>query len=65
VLWQRIGALNDRYNWIAKTLGVTFVDPSSWVENLDFSGDELHIDQNGVRRLSELYSRVCGFSSRG
>ena len=26
VAWRRIGALNDRYDWIAKTLGITFVD---------------------------------------
>ena len=29
---RRIGALNDRYYWIAKTMGVTFVDPNSWLE---------------------------------
>jgi hypothetical protein len=27
VSWWRIGALNVRYNWITKTLGITFVDP--------------------------------------
>jgi len=27
--WWRIGALNDSYDWIAKTMGVTFVDPNS------------------------------------
>jgi hypothetical protein len=32
VSWRRIGALNDRYDWIAKTLGVAFVDPNSWIE---------------------------------
>jgi hypothetical protein len=36
VAWRRIGALNDRYDWIAKTLGVTFVDPNSWLEDWDF-----------------------------
>jgi len=39
VAWQRIGALNDRYDWIAKTLGVTFVDPNSWLEDWDFARD--------------------------
>ena len=24
--WQRIGAVNSRYKWVAKTLGVNFVD---------------------------------------
>jgi hypothetical protein len=38
VSWWRIRALNDRYDWIAKTLGVTFVDPNSWVENLTSVG---------------------------
>jgi hypothetical protein len=32
VPWRRIGALNDRYDWVARTLGVTFVDPNSWIE---------------------------------
>jgi hypothetical protein len=29
VAWRCVGALNNRYDWIAKTLGVTFVDPNS------------------------------------
>jgi len=33
VAWRRIGALNDKYDWIAKTLGVTSVDPNSWPED--------------------------------
>jgi hypothetical protein len=44
VSWQWIGALNNRYDWVAKTLGVTFVDPNSWVENWDFGRDGLHIN---------------------
>jgi hypothetical protein len=27
VAWRRIGAVNDRLEWVANTLGVTFVDP--------------------------------------
>jgi hypothetical protein len=50
--WRWIGALNSRYDWVAKTMGVTFVDPNSWVENWDFGRDGLHINQNGARRLS-------------
>jgi len=30
--WRRIGAVNDGLEWVAKTLGVTFVDPKSWVD---------------------------------
>jgi hypothetical protein len=63
--WRRIGALNSRYNWVAKTLDVTFVDPNSWVENWDFSRDGLHKNRNGARRLRQLYSRVCGFGGGG
>lgn len=44
-----------------RTLGVTFVDLNSWIENWDFGRDGLHINKSGVRRLSQLYSRVFGF----
>jgi hypothetical protein len=60
VTWHRIGALKARYDWIAKTFGVTLVDPNSWIENLDFGKDGLHLNQSGARRLSHLYSIVCG-----
>jgi hypothetical protein len=33
VSWQRMGTLNGRYDWIAKTLEITFVDPNSWIAN--------------------------------
>jgi hypothetical protein len=65
VAWQRIGALNDRYDWIAKTLGVTFVDPYSWLEDWYFARDGLHINLRGARRLSQLYSRIGGLGGRG
>ncbi|PNF22004.1 hypothetical protein B7P43_G17607 [Cryptotermes secundus] len=65
VSWRRIGAINSRYDWIAKTLGVTFVDLNSWVEDWDFGRDGLHMNRSGTRRLSQLYSRVCGFSGGG
>jgi hypothetical protein len=55
VAWRLIGALNDRYEWIAKTLGVTFVDANSWLEDWDFARDGLHINRRGAR-LSQLYS---------
>lgn len=63
--WRRIGALNDRYEWIAKTLGVTFVDPNSWLEDWDFARDGVHINRRGARRLGQLYSRVSGLGDRG
>jgi hypothetical protein len=65
VLWRRIGALNDRHDWIAKTLGVTLVDPNSWIEEWDFARDGLHINRSGARKLGQLFSRVCDFGGRG
>jgi hypothetical protein len=65
VSWRLIGAPNGRYDWIAKTLGITFVDPNSWIENWDFSMGGLHINRSVARRLSQLYSRVCGFGGGG
>jgi hypothetical protein len=62
---RRIGAMNDRYDWIAKTLGGTFVDRKSWLEDWDFARDGLHINRRGARRLSQLYSRVGGLGSSG
>jgi hypothetical protein len=50
---------------IAKTLGVTFVDPNSWLEDWDFARDGLHINQRRARRLSQLYSRFGGLGGRG
>ena len=42
--WRHIGAINSRYEWVAQTLRVTFVDPNSWVDNWDFGRDGLHIN---------------------
>ena len=63
VSWWRTGAV-DRLEWVVKTLGVTFVDPNSWVDDWDFSRDGLHINRRGARHLGQLYSRVCGISGR-
>jgi len=63
--WRRIGALNDRYDWIAKSLGVTFVDTNSWLEDWDFARDGLHINRRGAKGLTQLYPRVCGLGGRG
>jgi hypothetical protein len=65
VAWRHIGALNDGYDWIAKTLGITFVDPNSWLEDWDFAKDGLHINYIGARRISQLYSGVSGLGGRG
>ena len=61
--WQRIGAINSRYEWLAQTLGVTFVDLNSWVDDWDFGRDGLHINRRGTRHLGQLYSGVCGIGS--
>jgi hypothetical protein len=61
VSWHRMDALNDRFDWVAKMLGAQFVNPSSWIENWDFGKNDLHLNKSGARRLSHLYSRVCGF----
>ena len=62
---RRIGTLNDRYDWITKSVGVTFVDPNSWLEDWDLATDGLRINRRGARRLSQLYSRVGGLGGRG
>jgi hypothetical protein len=60
--WRLIGAVNDRLEWVANTIGVTFVDPNSWVDDWDFSRDGLHLNRRGARQLGQLYSRVYGIS---
>jgi len=52
-------------DWIAKTVGVTFMDPKSWLEEWDFARDGLHINRRGARRLSQLYSRAGALDGRG
>ena len=58
-------SVEDRYDWIAKTLGGTFVDSNSWLEYWDFARDGLHINRRGARGPSQLYSRVGGLGSSG
>ena len=43
VNWRRVGAANDRLEWVAENPGATFVDPNSWVDDWDFSRDGLHL----------------------
>jgi len=63
VTWRRVGAANSRLEWVASSLGATFVDPNSWIRDLDFGRDGLHLNKIGARELGELYSRVCGIDS--
>jgi hypothetical protein len=63
--WRHIGALNERLDWVANTLGVTFVDPNSCIEDGDFTRDGLHLnDGRGNRRLGKLYARISGLDVR-
>jgi hypothetical protein len=59
---RHVLAVHCRYEWVAQTLGVTFVDPNSLVDNCDFGRDGLHINRRGTRLLGQLYSRVRGIS---
>jgi len=63
VNWWRVGAANDRLEWVARNLGATFVDPNSWIRDVDFGRDGLHLNRNVARQLGNLYSRVCGIDS--
>jgi len=65
VSWRRIAAANDRLGWVANTLGVTFVDPNSWVDDWCFSGDGLHLNRIGAQQLGQLYQRLCGVGEGG
>ena len=60
VSWKRIGALNDRLDWVAKAVGLMFVDPNNWIKEDDFSGDGVHLNPRGKRHLGNLYARVGG-----
>ena len=72
IIWSNVlleignGGIFLRSAWIAKTLGVEFVDPKSWLDDWDFARDGLRINLRGTSRLSQLYySRVGGLGSRG
>ena len=63
VTWRRVGAVNYRLEWVARSLGATFVDPNSWIRDLDFGRDGLHLNKTGAKELGDLYSRDCGIDS--
>ena len=64
VSWWRIGALNDRFDWVANALELTIVDPNSWIEDGDFARDGLYLNGRG-KRLGQLYTRVTGLDVGG
>ena len=57
--WRQVGAANDRFEWVAGTVGATFVDRNSWIRDGDFGSDGLHLNRRGASQLGELYCRVC------
>jgi len=59
VKWQCVRAANDRFEWVSRKLGATFIDPNTLIRDVDIGRDELHLNRNGVRQLGDLYSRVC------
>jgi len=63
VSWRRIGGLNDRLAWVADAMGLTFVDPNSWIEEWDIRGDGVHLNGRGQRHLGSLYTRVSGLDA--
>jgi hypothetical protein len=60
VRWRCIGVANNRLEWVARNLGATFIDPNSWIRDVDFGRGGLHLNRNGARQLGDLYSIVCG-----
>ena len=63
VKWRRDGAANDILEWVDRNLGATSVDPNSWIRDVDFGRDELHLNRNGARQFGDLYFIVCGIDS--
>jgi len=49
VSWWRTEALNNRFDWVANALGLTFVDPKSWIEDRDFARDGSHLNGRDAR----------------
>ena len=57
--------LNDRLDWVANAVGLTFVDPNSWIEEDDFGGGGVHLNGRGKRHLGNLYAIVSGLEVGG
>ena len=62
VKWRRVGAANDRLEWVARALGATFVDPNRWIGDEFYGSDRLYLNRFGARQLGDHYSRVCGIN---
>jgi hypothetical protein len=60
VNWRCFGTENDRVDWVARSLGAIFIYLNSWIRDVDFGRDGLHLNRNGARELGDLYSRFCG-----
>jgi len=65
VSWRRIGALNNKFDWVANALGLNFSYLNSWIQEGDFARDGLHLNGRGKRRLGQLYARVSGLDVGG
>jgi hypothetical protein len=46
-------------------MGLTFVDPNSWIEDGDFGRDGVHLNERGKRHLGNLYARFSGLEVGG
>ena len=64
VKWRRIGANNDRLEWVANRLGAAFFDPNSCIRDADFEMDGLHLNRNETGQLGDLYSRISGLDDQ-
>jgi hypothetical protein len=53
--WQCVGAADDRLEWVARNLGATFIDSNSWIQDVDFGRDGLHLNRSlwNTQRKSE------------
>ena len=58
--WRRVGAANGRLEWVARSLGATFVAPNCWIRDFDFGREGLHLNRTGAREPGDLNFRVCG-----
>jgi len=63
VILRCAGTANNRLEWVARSLGATFLDMISWIRDLDFGRGGLHIIINGPRELGDRHCRVCGTES--
>jgi hypothetical protein len=65
VSWRLIGSLNDRFDWVANVLGITFVDPNSCIEEGDFARAGMHLNGTEKIRVGQINARVSGLDVGG